>query len=268
MADLKQFEYFLLRYVPDAVRDEPVNIGFVLHEAGGAGSNVVRITDDWKRARCADPGVDLEVLNGLGTQLQQELNEQGWERVIGRMQDMFSNSIQVSGAKGILAADSAEAVARLREDYLISRVQGGEGKISGRRAILGTMKDELTASGILRLMRQDISLSAYTGKKGDPQRFDFAYPMKGGVGFLQALSLRTSVQPGLVLAARFPSIVADVLRAQGAQARLTAVVENDLDRQKEELGFVLGMMAESEIRVEEVREMPRVAAEIRGELGL
>ena len=38
MADLKQCEFFLLRYVPDAVKDEFVNIGVVLVEPGANGA--------------------------------------------------------------------------------------------------------------------------------------------------------------------------------------------------------------------------------------
>ena len=50
MADLRQLEFFLLRYVPDAVKDEFVNIGVVMLEPGanGAGFADVRFTRDWR----------------------------------------------------------------------------------------------------------------------------------------------------------------------------------------------------------------------------
>src|ERR1039458_2332077 len=49
-----QCEFFLLRYVPDAVKDEFVNLGVVLYEPGKAGSAQagfadVRFTRDWRR---------------------------------------------------------------------------------------------------------------------------------------------------------------------------------------------------------------------------
>ena len=34
MADLRQCEFYVVRYVPDVVKDEPVNIGVVLLEEG------------------------------------------------------------------------------------------------------------------------------------------------------------------------------------------------------------------------------------------
>ncbi len=54
MADLRQLEFFLLRYVPDAVKDEFVNIGLVMIEAGANGDGFadVRFTRDWRRVRC------------------------------------------------------------------------------------------------------------------------------------------------------------------------------------------------------------------------
>ena len=42
MAELKQCEFFLLRYVPDAVKDEFVNIGVVLMEPGEERSGFAR----------------------------------------------------------------------------------------------------------------------------------------------------------------------------------------------------------------------------------
>ena len=69
MKERRQCEFFLLRYVPDAVKDEFVNVGVVLYEPSKAGSAQaafadVRFTRDWKRVRCLDPDVDVEMLEG------------------------------------------------------------------------------------------------------------------------------------------------------------------------------------------------------------
>ena len=75
MAAFKQCEFFLLRYVPDAVKDEFVNIGVVLVEPGanGAGYADVRFTRDWQRVKCLDPVADLEMLEGLEDDLRTRL---------------------------------------------------------------------------------------------------------------------------------------------------------------------------------------------------
>ena len=48
-----QCEFSLVRYVPDTVKNEFVNIGVVLREAGPREA-AVRFTRDWRRVRCVD----------------------------------------------------------------------------------------------------------------------------------------------------------------------------------------------------------------------
>jgi hypothetical protein len=63
-------EFRLLRYVPDAVRNEYVHIGVILREQGGGGAAsaepaLVRFTKDWRRVRCLDPEADTALLEGM-----------------------------------------------------------------------------------------------------------------------------------------------------------------------------------------------------------
>ncbi|HEX7727891.1 MAG TPA: DUF3037 domain-containing protein, partial [Terracidiphilus sp.] len=48
-------QFQLLRYVPDAVRNEFVHVGVILREGG---RTEVRLTHDWRRVRCLDPDAD------------------------------------------------------------------------------------------------------------------------------------------------------------------------------------------------------------------
>ena len=74
MGRKKQLEFFLLRYVPDAVKDEFVNIGVVMVEAGAgtAGKRFadVRFTQDRRRVRCLDPQADEEMLEVLEREIR------------------------------------------------------------------------------------------------------------------------------------------------------------------------------------------------------
>ena len=56
----------------------------------------------------------------------------------------------------------------------------------------------------------------YTGKKGDPQSFDFGYALAEEVKFLQAMSLKTDVRLGAGLASRFAEIAQDIYRRSEA----------------------------------------------------
>ena len=75
MAELKQCEFYLLRYVPDVVKGEFVNVGVVLLETGEdeAAFTDVRFTRDWRRVRCLDPEVDIELLEALEDDLRRML---------------------------------------------------------------------------------------------------------------------------------------------------------------------------------------------------
>ena len=69
-------EFRLLRYVPDAVRNEFVHIGVILREQTRTASAqrpgparpepiTIRFTRDWRRVRCIDPAADTELLESL-----------------------------------------------------------------------------------------------------------------------------------------------------------------------------------------------------------
>ena len=70
----------------------------------------------------------------------------------------------------------------------------------------------------------------------------------------------------MILAARFPQIAAGMLQKKQAKAWLTAVVDDELDGGREEVGFALEMMRESGIVVARAAEMPRIAEGVRLDL--
>src|ERR1700680_2215530 len=102
MADRRQLEFFLVRYVPDAVKEEFVNIGVVMVEAGANGSGFadVRFTRDWRRVRCLDPQADVEMLESLEREIRGQLaTTQDRAVLLRRLEDSFSGVIQLSAAK-------------------------------------------------------------------------------------------------------------------------------------------------------------------------
>ena len=133
MADRRQLEFFLLRYVPDAVKDEFVNIGVVMIEAGtiGAGFADVRFTRDWRRVRCLDPDADVEMLAALEREIRGQLaTTHDRDVLLRRLEDSFSNVIQLSPAKGCLAEDPVAEMETMASIYLEDgekfRQAGGE----------------------------------------------------------------------------------------------------------------------------------------------
>src|SRR5258708_36492218 len=107
MRERVQCEFFLIRYVPDVVKGEFVNIGVLLREAeGGApgvgttGGAVVRFTRDWSRVRCMDADADIGLLEGLegeiGARLRKDTDGPGIKPVMEILQDTLANSVQMT----------------------------------------------------------------------------------------------------------------------------------------------------------------------------
>ena len=124
-------EFFLLRYVPDVVREEFVNIGVILRQvptAESAGTEVcVRFAPDWERVLRLDSDVDTALLNGLNNDLTRLVAEssvrQGttsFESFLAVMQDSFSSSLQLSGPRVSLAESMTAELDRLLRMYVDS----------------------------------------------------------------------------------------------------------------------------------------------------
>src|ERR1700683_5283721 len=267
MAERKKLEFFLLRYVPDAVKDEFVNIGVVMVEPGGSGAGFadVRFTRDWRRVRCLDPQADVEMLAALEREIRGQLKAtQDREVLLRRLEDSFSNVIQLSPAKGCLADNPAAEIETVASIYLEAAKVGGKREVSGRQRILGKMRVAFEQAGVAKFLLP-VPVAPYT-KTGDPFQFDFGYRVAGEIKLFQAVSLKAGVDAAVMLAARYPRIVPVMSKVVEATPALTAVIDDDLDRGAESVQFALSMMADERIRVAVAAEMPMIAEVARREL--
>src|ERR1035438_521426 len=99
-------EFQLLRYVPDAVRNEYVHIGVILREQGGPQSNssaaagpapaLVRFTRDWRRVRCLDPEADTALLEGMESELQRRFQAQPDGDLMRLLTESLSLNVQMT----------------------------------------------------------------------------------------------------------------------------------------------------------------------------
>src|SRR6204780_4733513 len=115
MASYKHCEFFLLRYVPDAVKGEFVNVGVVLLEQGDDGFTGVRFTKDWRRVHCLDPDADIDLLESyeaellslLQSRLPEIINYRGpmsrraW--LLALMQESFAGTLEMAPMSAVLA---------------------------------------------------------------------------------------------------------------------------------------------------------------------
>jgi hypothetical protein len=266
LADKRQLEFFLLRYVPDVVKDEFVNIGLVMVEAGEAGGFAeVRFTRDWRRVRCLDSEADLEVLAALEREIRGELaTTRDREVLLRRLKDSFSNVIQLSPVKGCLAEDPVREIEAVASIYLEAAKVGGKREVSGRQRILGKMRDAFEQAGVGKIV-VPLAVAHYT-KPGDPFQFDFGYRVRGEIKLFQAVSLKAGVDAAITLAARYPRIAPIMSKVAHGEPVLTAVIDDDLDRGHDSVQFALSMMEEEKIRIAVVAEMPMIAEVARRDL--
>src|SRR4051794_9220039 len=102
-------EFYLLRYVPNAVRGEFVNIGlvFITRSNHGVTEFKVRFTGNWSRVQSFDRSADLETLKALEAEIRDLLAscEDGPEVCLDRLRDSAGNSLQFSPRNTSLASD-------------------------------------------------------------------------------------------------------------------------------------------------------------------
>jgi hypothetical protein len=268
MREKRQLEFFVLRYVPDAVKEEFVNIGVVLFEPGanGHGFADVRFTRDWRRVWCLDPQADVEMLEALERDIRRQIvDTHDREMMIRRLQDSFSNTIQVAAVKACQAEEPSAEIQHLARLYFEGPKPARPRILSGRGRILEVMQDSFEQAGVWKLLTHSIPVSPYT-KKGDDFAIDCGYKVGNTMKLFHAVSLKRSVDQAVNLAYRYPKIEARMLELMSTNPLLTALVDDGLDRTDQQVGFALGMIEEARIKIAAVAEMPAIAELARQEL--
>jgi len=273
MADLKQLEFYVLRYVPYVVRGDFISIGVLLVEPrpNGFGFTDVAMTSDWRRVQCLDRQVDIEVLQNLEPHIRMQLqHSQDVGMLLHKLADSFANMIQMSPKEVCLAEDPARELKTLCSIYLEeppSDIRPAASRPKSEHAmILAGIEDALTRAGIWAQRIEKISAAKYTKKKGDSLVFDFGYVVGTEVRFFQAVPLKTNTNQAVILAHRFPKVAQCISAENGAIARLTAVVSNDLDRTNPDIEFALDAFKDNNVKVATVADMPSIADKTRQDL--
>ncbi|HEX4603728.1 MAG TPA: DUF3037 domain-containing protein [Candidatus Angelobacter sp.] len=262
-----QCRFFVLRYAPDAVKNEFVNIGLVLlPPAGGA---QVRFTHDWSRVRCLDPEADVEVLEAMEGDLREKLRETNGDHdfILRRIQDSFSNALQTSEFQACLADSPAEEADELARLYLERPKRRQTRTTSTRQAILQRMRSEFEAVGVWPVLRKDIPASDYT-RSGDPLKIDCGYSPNGTVKLFHAVSLQSDVNAAKILAFSFPQMAEGIRSAQNKRAQLTAVVEDGLPQDDDAIHYARETLTQHDIVIASVAQMPGIARTAARELGI
>ncbi len=265
-------EFHLIRYVPDRVKNEFVNIGVLLREAGGGRVSQVRFTRDWGRVKCMDPEADTGLLESLEMEIQQRLSNevndgQPGALMMKTLEESFSNAVQLSEMRGCLAESVALEMEQLMRMYVEPVRERVAKQRSGRAAIVQSMRNEFERAGVWRLMRKRIAASEYT-RAGDPLRIDCGYRPNGVVKMFHAVSLDGDVETAKSLAFSAPRLNEGVMRVEQAKLELTAIIEpiSSVGEDTELYRFGVEILEQQQVRVLTVADLGRVADTARLEL--
>jgi len=254
--------YQVVRYIPNLVRDEWVNIGVVLFDPA-SGQVLRRLLEetDFDRLRKRYPQADGNLLRRLPEEFEAQLAERPLEQ-LDRLSQTLSNAVQLSPQTGLLTEDLDAELDRLYHDQVEPLQHGRRSEeLSTRNAIRTRVNQVFRGAGIWTRLERRVRVEEFT-YAGDPMRLDYAYRRNGTRGFVQALPLGRDPGQAKVLA-----FTAEAIRAKLAKTEFLAVSEVEprpLESARDH--FVTGLLEERDIPVVPLARLAEWAQRMRPSL--
>jgi hypothetical protein len=266
------FRYRLLRYTPNLIRDEWVNIGVLLEEVNGREGHattrramrLIEEQTELNRVRRLHPGADEDLLRALPAEFDARLrvSPADLDTYLQKLDQTLSTTLQFSPQKALLAEDFDAELERLFRDHVAAPVGARGGLIENTRAwIRRRLSDVFRKHRILDKLERSLRVEGFT-QPGDPMRLDYGYRYNGTRGFIQGFALnRDHPSQAKVLAYTVESI-----RKAAAKSEFTAVTETDplVDNPRHQ--FVARLFREQKIQIVPLSQMDKFADALRPRL--
>lgn len=262
----RALRYRILRYTPNLLRDEWVNVGVILEEApeanpGAAPRRSARLIEedaDFARVRRLHPGADESLLRGLADEFEARLREPEAESYLQKLDQILSNAVQFSPRRAVLAVDFDVELERLFRDYVARPPARREAGIleHTRNWIRQRLETIFRRHRILGKIERGVRAEEFT-QPGDPLRLDYAYRFNGTRGYLQIVPLNRHPSQAKVLA-----YTAECIRRVQARAEFTALTDAEPQPENRRHQFMTQLFAAQQIRVVPPGGMENLAAEL------
>jgi hypothetical protein len=191
--------YRVLRYAPNLVRDEWVNIGVLLFapETGERRLRLIEEQEEYNRVRRLHPQADEALLRRLRDHLEDRFqsangmsgNGQNWQRLLAKWDETLSNALQLAPQKGTLAQDLDAELERLYADHVaLQRAPARAGAPGSRAQIRSYCSQVFRQARLWERIEKSIPAAEFTFP-GDPMRLDYSYRRNGTRGFVHTLSV-------------------------------------------------------------------------------
>lgn len=260
----KTLQYRIVRYTPDLVRDECVNVGVLLEEASGARQEVrlIHETPEIARVRRLHPNADEDLLRSLSAEFDSRLRQPSdeWRMYLEKLGQTSSTTIQFTDQRAVYAEDFDAELDRLYREHVAPppRVRGGIVE-STRAWIRDRLRDVFRRHRIAEKLERNIRVEEFT-QPGDPLRLDYGY--RNGVrGFVHSIVLNRDLSQAKVLA-----YTAECIRARYSDCEFTAVTEVEPARDNPRHRFMAGVLEAQRINVMPLSRIERFAEDLRRRL--
>jgi hypothetical protein len=259
---LQPCAYHVVRYQPNLLRDEWVNIGVLLLDpsSGRVRQRWLEEAADFARLRRLHPAADEEVLLRLSAEFDRQFSGPAADgaAVLERFDETLSNAVQLSPRKGLLARDPDAELERLFREQVepLRESRRGAAEIRTRSDLRAQAADYFRSEKILRLMERGVRVAEFT-VPGDPMRIDFSYRRNGTRGFVHSVALGRD--PGQ---AKLLAFTADAIRGRVEHAEFLAVTEREPARGNVRDQFVSGVLADNGVRVVPLPELRKWAHDV------
>src|SRR4029077_7336503 len=240
---LQPCAYHVVRYQPNLIRDEWVNIGVLLFiPEDGAGDEpgngprksfvAGRVRQRWleepadlARLRRLHPAADEVLLLRLPAEFDRQFAGREMEAaaILEKFDDTLSNAVQLAPRKGLLARDPDAEIDRLFREQVepLRETRRGVEEIRTRASVRAGAADFFRTEKILRLMQRGVRVEEFTAP-GDPMRIDFSYRRNATRGFVHSVALATA--PGQ---ANLLAYTAGAIRDKDKHTEFLAVTERE-----------------------------------------
>lgn len=248
-----EYTYRVLRYTPNLVRDEWLNIGVLVFDpqTGERRLRLIEEPEEYTRVRRLHPAADESVLRKLRDELEDRLatasqllagNGDGqphgngrtdWLKLLGKWDDTLSNLLQLSPEKGVYAGDLDAQTERLYAEHVApERGASRVGAPGSRGMIRSYCAQVLRQARLWDKVQKGLRAEEFTFP-GDPMRIDYGYRRNGMRGFVQTLSVTRA--PGEVKSLAY---TVERIRGKVQASEFTAVTDVHLIAENERHRFV------------------------------
>lgn len=244
--------YRILRYTPNLVRDEWVNIGVLVFDprTGERRLRVIEEQEEYTRVRRLHPEADESLLRALRDDLENRFesanrlpahgtngggsNGNGLQELLRKWDDTLSNALQLAPQKGVISNDLDAELERLYGDHVaVPRAAARVGAPGSRAQMRSYCSQVFRQARLWDRIQKSVHASEFTFP-GDPMRIDYSYRRNGTRGFLQTLSV--SRAPG---DAKLLAYTAEKIAAKAAlKTEFAAITDIELTGQNERSRFV------------------------------